>query len=80
MEYFTEARWSPYVMGLGIGMLRWFSFFIFPKPLACLTTFARASGLLGRLQRGPQVAQWPYGQKIKIMMSAIVTGMIDRRE
>lgn len=66
MEFLTEVRWSPYVVGCGIGMLSWFSFLIAHKPLATSTTIARASGKLEQVARGPQVEHKPYYQKIKL--------------
>lgn len=79
MEYFTEVRWSPYVVGIGIGVLSWLSFFISNKPLACSTTFVRVSGLFERLLRGPQVEKRPYYQKIKLTwgwQGMLVTGIV----
>lgn len=79
MEYLTEVRWSPYVVGIGIGVLSWLSFFISKKPLACSTTFVRVSGFLERLLRGPQVEQRPYYQKIKLTwgwQGMLVTGIV----
>ncbi len=35
MEFLTEVRWSPYVVGIGIGILSWLTFRISRKPLAC---------------------------------------------
>ena len=47
MQYLTEVRWSPYVVGIGIGILSWLSFLIARQPLSCSTTFARtATGFL----------------------------------
>lgn len=28
LEFLTEVRWSPYAVGIGIGILSWFSFLI----------------------------------------------------
>ena len=66
MEFLTEVRWSPYVVGVGIGILSWLSFLILKKPLGCSTAFAKTSGMIEKLIRGPQVAQKPYYQKIKL--------------
>ena len=66
MEFLMEARWSPYVVGAGIGILSWFTFLISNKPIACSTTFAKSSGMIEKLFRGDQVAQKPYYEKIKL--------------
>jgi uncharacterized protein len=41
MAFFTDVSWSPYVAGIGIGVLSWLSFLISGKPIATSTTFAR---------------------------------------
>jgi len=43
MELLTEVRWTPYAVGIGIGILSWFSFLISREPISCSTSFARAS-------------------------------------
>jgi len=53
-------QWSPYAVGIGIGILSWFAFLLSDKPIGCSTAFARTSGMLERLARGSQAAQRPY--------------------
>jgi uncharacterized membrane protein YedE/YeeE len=79
MGFLTEARWSPYVVGIGIGILSWLSFLISRKPIACSTTFAKASGMLERLFRGKEVALKPYYNKITLAVDwqfMLVLGII----
>lgn len=64
MNFLNALRWSPYVAGVGIGVLSWVSFYYSDKPIACSTTFAKASGMIERLLRGDQVENKPYYQKI----------------
>jgi uncharacterized protein len=66
MEFLMEARWSPYLAGIGIGILSWFTFLISNKPIACSTTFAKSSGMIEKLFRGDKVAQKQYYQKINL--------------
>ena len=66
MEFLFQARWSPYIVGAGIGILSWFTFLISNKPIACSTTFAKSSGMIEKLIRGDQVARKPYYEKIKL--------------
>jgi len=66
MEFLTQVRWSPYAVGIGIGILSWFSFLISRKPLACSTTFAKTSGMIEKLFRGKKVDLKPYYQKEKL--------------
>lgn len=66
MTFLTQVRWSPYAVGVGIGVLSWFSFLILKKPLGCSTSFAKTSGIIERFFRGPDVGLKPYYQKIKL--------------
>ena len=66
MSFLTQVRWSPYVVGVGIGILSWLSFLINKKALGSSTSFAKTSGMLEKLLRGPNVALKPYYQKIKL--------------
>jgi len=66
MGFLTEVTWSPYVVGVAIGILSWFSFLILKTPLSCSTTFARTSGMLEKLLRGKKVELKPYYQKVKL--------------
>ncbi|HNR01488.1 MAG TPA: YeeE/YedE thiosulfate transporter family protein [Anaerolineaceae bacterium] len=64
MNFLTEVSWSPYVVGIAIGVLSWLSFLILKKPLSCSTSFASTSGMVERLFRGNKVELKPYYQKI----------------
>jgi len=68
MEFLTQVRWSPYAAGIGIGILSWLTFLISRQPIACSTTFAKASGMIERLFRGKKVELKPYYQKIKLVV------------
>ena len=63
MEWFTAARWSPYIAGIGIGILSWFAFLLSDKTIGCSTPFARTSGMIERWFRGDKVLQRPYFQR-----------------
>ncbi len=79
MRFLTALRWSPYLVGVGIGILSWASFYFSDKPIASSTTFAKASGKIERLFRGPQVANKPYYKKIGLEIDwqwMLVTGII----
>ncbi|MBD3383915.1 YeeE/YedE family protein [candidate division KSB1 bacterium] len=83
MEFLTRVQWSPYAVGVGIGILSWFTFFISQKPIACSTTFARLSGMIKMLFRGRKVELGPYYQKFKpvvdwqmMLVSGIVIGAL----
>ena len=63
MEWLTAVKWSPYVAGIGIGILSWLAFLFSDRTIGCSTPFARTSGMIERLFRGDQVLQRPYFQK-----------------
>ncbi|NIN68520.1 MAG: hypothetical protein GTO63_28200, partial [Anaerolineae bacterium] len=44
-----RPRWSPYLVGAGIGVLSWATFFFMDKALGVSTTMVRASGVVGAL-------------------------------
>ena len=69
MNIFTEIQWSPYAVGIGIGILSWLSFLILRNPLSCSTSFARTSGMIERLLRGKKVEEKPYFQKIGLSIN-----------
>ncbi|OGP90477.1 MAG: hypothetical protein A2156_16000 [Deltaproteobacteria bacterium RBG_16_48_10] len=60
MEWLSMKQWSPYVVGIGIGVLSWLAFLLSDKPIGCSTAFSRTSGMLERLFRGGAVAEKAY--------------------
>lgn len=76
---FTDAKWSPYAVGVGIGILSWLSFLISGKPIATSTTFARAGGMIEEMISGDNVKQRPYYKKIKLQINwqwMLVVGVV----
>jgi len=63
MEWLTMDCWSPYAVGIGIGVLSCLAFVLSDKPIGCSTAFARTSGMLEKLLRGKKVHEKPYYQK-----------------
>ena len=47
-EFFTQALWSPYVAGAGIGVLSCLAFLLSDRPIGCSTAFVKAQGLIGK--------------------------------
>lgn len=83
MDILTEIRWSPYVVGVGIGVLSWFSFLILRRPISCSTSFSRVSGMIESIFRGKKVEAKPYYQKVKMitdwqimLIIGIITGSL----
>lgn len=62
-SFLTMTEWSPYVVGIGIGLLSCVSFVISDKPIGCSTAFARTSGMLEQLFRGGKVRDMAYYRK-----------------
>ncbi len=90
MDWMSDARWSPYIVGIGIGVLSWFTFIISGKALGCSTSFARSAGMIEKLlgadgkatkvyfQEYPPVVDWQWmlvlGMVIGAFFSAILSG------
>jgi uncharacterized membrane protein YedE/YeeE len=53
-------RWSPYIVGVGIGALSWLTFLLSDKPIGCSTAFARTTGMIEKLFRGQKVLDKAY--------------------
>jgi len=60
MEFLTMKLWSPYLVGIGIGILSWFTFLLSNKPIGCSTAFARTSGMIERCFIGDKVEEKLY--------------------
>ena len=60
MDWLADARWSPYAVGIGIGVLSWLAFLLLDRPIGCSTAFARTSGMIERLFRGDRTMARPY--------------------
>jgi uncharacterized protein len=53
-------RWSPYVVGAGIGVLSWLAFLLSNKPIGCSTAFARTAGMIEGIFARERVREKPY--------------------
>ena len=79
MEWFTLEQWSPYAVGVGIGILSWITFLISDKPIGASTAYARTSGMIEKLFRGKKTEENPYYQKFAPIIDwewMLVVGMI----
>jgi len=59
-EIITSPHWSPYAVGIGIGVLSWLTFLLSDHPLGVSTAFAKTAGMIEKKIRGPRAAQKPY--------------------
>lgn len=62
MDILALKLWSPYWVGVGIGILSWFTFLLSDKPIRCSTAFARTSGMIEQFLTGRPVKNQPYYQ------------------
>jgi len=53
-------RWSPYVAGMGIGILSWFTFLLSDNTLGASGSYATTAGMIERILRGSKVKQKTY--------------------
>lgn len=79
MNWLREVQWSPYVVGIGIGVLSWLTWLISKKPIGCSTSFARAAGMIEKVIRGKQVEDKLYYQEVTPAVDwqwMLVVGMV----
>lgn len=60
LSFLTMTEWSPYAVGIGIGLLSCVAFVLSDKPIGCSTAFARTSGMLEKLVRKEKVQEMAY--------------------
>lgn len=53
-------RWSPYLSGIGIGILSWLTFLLSNKAIGVSTAYARTSGMIDEWIEGPRVEEKAY--------------------
>lgn len=61
--FFEMKRWSPYVVGLGIGILSWIAFILSDHPIGVSTAYAQTAGMLEKAVFGNRVEETVYYQK-----------------
>ena len=64
MDYLTMPRWSPYAVGVGIGVLGSLVFLLSDRYIGCSAAFSRTAGMVEKLFRGKKVEDRPYYQKL----------------
>ena len=64
MELLSLSRWSPYIVGAGIGVLIWISFILSNRPIGCSTAYARTIGLIERKLKGKRAEDKDYYKKL----------------
>lgn len=68
-HFITDVSWSPYAVGVGIGLLSWLSFLVSGNPIATSTTFAQTGGIIEKIVSGKVATERPYYQKITLKLN-----------
>ena len=63
MNILKQKSWSPYVVGVGIGVLSWFVFLTADHPLGVSTSYENTAALVDQAVNPSAVATNPYFQK-----------------
>ena len=71
MNVLTMKRWSPYVVGAGIGILSWITFGLMGKALGTSTTLVRWAGLLEAVFAKEHVTSNAYYAKYLVDKPAV---------
>ncbi|MBD3278815.1 MAG: YeeE/YedE family protein, partial [Candidatus Aegiribacteria sp.] len=82
-------RWSPYIVGAGIGILSWLTFLLSDKALGCSTAFARTSGMIRKMfgnagkvddnayyKKFPPIIDWEWMLVLGILIGAAVSALL----
>ncbi len=81
---YPGPAWSPYVVGAGIGVLSWLTFYFSDKPIGASSFYAQVSGFIGKLFAKRHTQSLAYfkdnpprvGWEFVFVLSTIVGGAI----
>ena len=81
---YPGPAWSPYVVGAGIGVLSWLTFYFSDKPIGASSFYAQVSGFIGKLFAKRHTESLAYfkdkppqvGWEFVFVISTIVGGAI----
>lgn len=57
---YSGPAWSPYIVGAGIGILSWLTFYFSDKPIGASSGYAALAGLIGKLVARPHTTSLKY--------------------
>ena len=93
LEWLQMEHWSPYAVGIAIGILSWLTFLFSNQTLSCSTGITQTSGMIEKIFKGkkvdqkayyrkyPPVADWKWtfliGVLIGAFLSALLSGSFD---
>jgi uncharacterized membrane protein YedE/YeeE len=61
--FLSLPTWSPYLVGVCIGLLSCLAFVLSDKPIGCSTAFVKTRGLIEKIFRGDKVQEKEYYKK-----------------
>jgi hypothetical protein len=64
-SWLFATAWSPYAVGIGIGLLGCLTLWVSAKPIGCSTAFSRTAGMIEKAFRSGRVDKKLYYQEIK---------------
>ncbi|OHB56266.1 MAG: hypothetical protein A2Y12_12065 [Planctomycetes bacterium GWF2_42_9] len=60
------VRWSPYIVGVCIGILSWISFLLSDKPIGVSGAFAQSYGMIEKWFKGKKIEETSYFKKYSL--------------
>ena len=81
---YPGPAWSPYVVGAGLGVLSWLTFYFSDKPIGASSFYAQVAGFIGKLFAKRHTQSLAYfkenpprvGWEFVFVVSAIVGGAV----
>ena len=84
---YPGPAWSPYIVGAGIGVLSWLTFYFSDKPIGASSFYATVAGLIGRVvaprhtenlnyfKKSPPRVNWEFAFVLAIIAGAAVAAI-----
>lgn len=88
---YPGPAWSPYIVGAGIGVLSWLTFYFSDKPIGASSFYATVAGLIGRVvaprhtenleyfKKNPPRVNWEFAFVLAIIGGAAVAAITGDR-
>lgn len=84
---YPGPAWSPYLVGAGIGILSWLTFYFSDKPIGASSFYATVSGMIGKavaprrtesleyFKSNPPKLNWEFGFVVAAVAGAAVAAL-----
>lgn len=88
MEWLKMETWSPYAVGICIGIVCWFTFLLSNTALGCSTPFARITGMIQKIfapkavegnefyKKTPPIVDWAVMLLIGIVIGGFLSAWL----